>query len=128
MCLKSVTGNVRLLLRAEGLAILFGAVFIYSHLAFSWERFAWFFLVPDIAFIAYLHSKQLGAFTYNLTHSYVSAILLLFIGIYFDNSMAQSISIIWFAHIGFDRALGYGLKYFTGFHDTHLGVIGKREL
>ena len=29
--------------------------------------------------------------------------------------------LIWIAHIGFDRALGYGLKYPTGFGDTHLG-------
>jgi hypothetical protein len=104
-----------------------GAVFFYSHLAFSWEMFAWLFLVPDIAFIAYLHSTQLGAFAYNLTHSYVGAVLLLIIGIYFNNLTAQAISIIWFFHIGFDRAIGYGLKYFTGFHDTHLGVVGKKK-
>jgi hypothetical protein len=36
------------------------------------------------------------------------------------------IAIIWAAHIGFDRALGYGLKYPTAFSDTHLGRIGKR--
>jgi len=24
-----------------------------------------------------------------------------------------------------DRAMGYGLKYFSGFQDTHLGEIGK---
>jgi hypothetical protein len=29
------------------------------------------------------------------------------------------------AHIGIDRALGYGLKYSTGFGFTHLGRIGK---
>jgi hypothetical protein len=32
---------------------------------------------------------------------------------------------IWLAHIGFDRALGYGLKYVAGFASTHLGRIGK---
>jgi hypothetical protein len=30
--------------------------------------------------------------------------------------------LIWTAHIGFDRALGIGLKYPTGFGDTHLGM------
>jgi hypothetical protein len=63
-----------------------------------------------------------------LPHSYVGAVLLLIIGIYFNNLTAQAISIIWFFHIGFDRAIGYGLKYFTGFHDTHLGVIGKKKV
>jgi hypothetical protein len=28
--------------------------------------------------------------------------------------------LIWTAHIGFDRMLGYGLKYPTRFKDTHL--------
>ena len=36
-----------------------------------------------------------------------------------------SISMIWLAHIGFDRTLGYGLKYSAGFGFTHLGRIGK---
>jgi Domain of unknown function (DUF4260) len=30
------------------------------------------------------------------------------------------------AHIGLDRALGYGLKYSTAFGDTHLGRTGRR--
>ena len=36
-------------------------------------------------------------------------------------------ALIWAAHIGFDRMLGYGLKYPTGFGDTHLGAIGRRR-
>ena len=35
------------------------------------------------------------------------------------------IAMIWLAHIGFDRALGYGLKYASGFGFTLLGRIGK---
>jgi hypothetical protein len=30
------------------------------------------------------------------------------------------------AHIGLDRALGYGLKHESGFSDTHLGRIGRK--
>jgi hypothetical protein len=30
------------------------------------------------------------------------------------------------AHIGMDRALGYGLKYQKGFGFTHLGRIGGK--
>ena len=37
-----------------------------------------------------------------------------------------SIAMIWLAHIGVDRALGYGLKYSEGFGFTHLGRIGKK--
>ena len=29
------------------------------------------------------------------------------------------------AHVGMDRALGYGLKLPTDFRDTHLGQIGR---
>jgi hypothetical protein len=31
-----------------------------------------------------------------------------------------AVSLIWIAHIGADRGLGYGLKYPTAFKDTHL--------
>jgi hypothetical protein len=37
-----------------------------------------------------------------------------------------AVAIVWFAHIGLDRALGYGLKYADGFQHTHLGTIGRR--
>ena len=30
------------------------------------------------------------------------------------------------AHVGLDRALGYGLKHASGVADTHLGGIGRR--
>jgi len=34
-----------------------------------------------------------------------------------------AISLIWIAHIGIDRVLGYGLKYPTAFKDTHLQKV-----
>ena len=38
-------------------------------------------------------------------------------------------ALIWFAHIGLDRALGFGLKFPLGFRVTHLGVLrGMREM
>src|SRR3954470_22529461 len=40
--------------------------------------------------------------------------------------LSQAAALIWFAHIGLDRALGYGLKYDDSFQHTHLGWIGKR--
>jgi hypothetical protein len=35
---------------------------------------------------------------------------------------------IWLAHIGFDRALGYGLKYSSGFGVTPWAGSGSSEL
>jgi hypothetical protein len=40
--------------------------------------------------------------------------------------MLLGIAAIWAAHIGFDRMLGYGLKYSSSFNDTHLGRIGRQ--
>jgi hypothetical protein len=39
--------------------------------------------------------------------------------------LLTQIAIILAAHIAIDRALGYGLKRESGFHDTHLGPIGS---
>jgi hypothetical protein len=36
------------------------------------------------------------------------------------------LALIWAAHVGFDRMLGYGLKYPTAFGDTHMGRIGRQ--
>ena len=37
-----------------------------------------------------------------------------------DAELAIQVGLIWVTHIGVDRAIGYGLKYPTGFKDTHL--------
>jgi hypothetical protein len=46
-------------------------------------------------------------------------------GFSISSPLLLSIAMIWLAHIGFDRALGFGLKYSAGFGFTHLGRIGK---
>jgi hypothetical protein len=45
------------------------------------------------------------------------------IGVVADSRSAVAVALIWLAHIGMDRALGFGLKYPTGFRDTHLGRV-----
>ena len=40
-----------------------------------------------------------------------------------DYGFAVQLALIWLAHIGADRLLGYGLKYPTAFTDTHLERI-----
>ncbi|KKB35215.1 hypothetical protein QY97_01956 [Bacillus thermotolerans] len=37
--------------------------------------------------------------------------------------MVLAVGLIWSAHIGMDRAIGYGLKYSTHFKDTHLNRV-----
>ncbi len=41
--------------------------------------------------------------------------------------MLPPIALIWAAHIGFDRLVGYGLKYSEAFGATHLGWKGKKD-
>ena len=91
----------------------------------SWLWFIILFLAPDLAFLAYLVSPRLGAIAYNALHSTLGPLALLALSAWLEWGVTAPIALIWLAHVGFDRALGYGLKYATAFGDTHLGRIGK---
>ena len=119
------TGDVRLMLRLEGLCVLLAALLAYSRLGFSWGTFALFFLTPDISILGYFAGSRIGAAAYNTAHSYIGALLCIVAGFFLPAPMLLGAGVIWTAHIGFDRALGYGLKYSAGFGFTHLGLIGK---
>lgn len=121
----SATGSVRLLLRLEGLCVLMAALYANAKWGVHWRTFALYFLVPDVSFAGYLAGPRVGAAAYNLAHSYLGAIACLMAGLLLPAPAALGAGIIWCAHIGFDRALGYGLKYAEGFGHTHLGRIGK---
>ena len=56
-----------------------------------------------------------------LTHALRRGIWLLGFVLMVFSFLFQAIALIALAHIGFDRALGYGLKYSAGFGATHLG-------
>jgi len=120
-----VTGGARLILRLEGFAAFAAALGFYAYGGFSWPAFALFFLSPDLAMLAYLAGPRIGAAGYNLVHTYVLALALVLAGFFGGLPLATAGGLIWIAHIGFDRALGFGLKYPTGFGDTHLGRTGK---
>lgn len=122
---RFVTGNVRLLLRLEGVAAFAAAVAFYAQGGFSWPAFVVFFLAPDLAMLAYLAGPRAGAIAYNLAHSYVLAAALTLAGFFGGVPAVAAGGLIWIAHIGFDRALGYGLKYSSAFGDTDLGRIGR---
>jgi hypothetical protein len=114
---------VRTVLRLEGLALLGVSVMVYAQLPLGWAWFAALFLWPDLALLAYLRGPRLGALAYNLTHSSLGAYGLLALGLWQRDATLIAWACIWLAHIGFDRAFGFGLKYSSGFQHTHLGVI-----
>jgi Domain of unknown function (DUF4260) len=100
-------------------------VLLYAVWGGSWWIFAVLFFAPDLSFIAYLSDPRSGAIVYNAAHSYMAPVVLLTVGLAIAEPLTLSIAMIWLAHIGFDRALGYGLKYSAGFGCTHLGRIGR---
>lgn len=118
-------GMVKKMLRLEGLCVLIVSLFAYSKYGTGWSIFAWCFLLPDISLIGYLAGPRIGACTYNAAHSYIGAIGSLAASMIFPSIAPTSMALIWLAHIGFDRSLGYGLKYAEGFGYTHLGKIGR---
>ncbi|MNI96919.1 hypothetical protein D3C73_1554690 [compost metagenome] len=81
------------------------------------------FFLPDAAMVGYFMNKDVGAITYNLFHNYAVPLLLVSAGCFVAESLLVSVGIIWIAHIAMDRMIGYGLKYTTGFKDTHLQRI-----
>lgn len=110
----------RILLHLEGLAVFASAIALYAHQGWGWGTFFVLLLAPDLAAIGYLVGPAVGARVYNLAHFYALPLALGMIGLLSDTGIMIQIATIWFAHIGIDRAVGYGFKYPTGFKDTHL--------
>jgi hypothetical protein len=113
----------KLLLQLEGGVFLLAACVFYQHLHGSWLCFALLFLVPDISMFGYLAGKRIGAAAYNFAHTYTVPIVLLLVLSFLGQASYLCLAVIWVAHIGFDRLLGYGLKYDTAFKDTHLNRL-----
>jgi len=120
-----VTGGVRILLRIEGLCVFVVSLLAYAKFGNGWGTFALFFFVPDLSFFGYLAGPDVGAVSYNFAHSFIGALVILAVGAFMSAPVVITAGIIWSAHIGFDRTLGYGLKYSSGFGFTHLGIIGR---
>ncbi|GAA3586386.1 DUF4260 domain-containing protein [Gibbsiella greigii] len=121
----ATSGGVRALLRVEGVCVLVVSLLAYTKFGSGWGIFTLFFFAPDLSFCGYLASSRIGAVLYNFAHSFIGALVILAAGIFLSMPVAVTAGIIWVAHIGFDRALGYGLKDSTGFGVTHLGPIGR---
>jgi hypothetical protein len=123
-----VRGGPRVLLRIEALAYVALALIGYAQSGYSWWLFAALILVPDVSMFGYLINPGIGAASYNLAHTLTLPILLLCGAALFANMPLLAVGTIWLVHIGADRALGYGLKYATGFGDTHLSDSGRNPM
>ncbi|MFC3016664.1 DUF4260 domain-containing protein [Virgibacillus litoralis] len=114
---------MRLLLHVEGAAVLALSLFFYGYSEFSWILFLILLLVPDISMLGYLLNNKVGSNLYNFFHTYTTPIAIITFGIIVSNHTVLAVGLIWSAHIGMDRMVGYGLKYPTEFKDTHLNRV-----
>ena len=110
----------RALLHLEGGVVAAAAVLLYFHLDYPWWLFLLLVLAPDVSMLGYLAGPVAGAAVYDLAHTFALPVALAAIGVLADADAAVQVGLIWIAHIGVDRAVGYGLKYRSGFKDTHL--------
>jgi hypothetical protein len=128
----AVSGLPLRILRSEGLVLLAAALSTYFvGLDEAWWLVPLLLFVPDAFMAGYATSSRVGALLYNFAHSYPAPAVLGALAIVADEPLWQGVALVWLAHIGMDRALGYGLKYETDFRDTHLGRVGhdaRREL
>lgn len=81
------------------------------------------FFLPDVGMLGYLFGNKAGAISYNLFHHKGLALIIAFAGYVLSNEILLAVGILLYAHSSFDRILGYGLKYFSGFKYTHLGNL-----
>lgn len=119
MTQTQATSLPRLLLSLEGLAVLVGAVALYSQQSGEWGAFLLLLLAPDLGMLGYVANPRVGAAVYNIVHTYALPITLALVALAAGWHTGVSLALIWGAHIGMDRTLGYGLKYASGFKDTH---------
>jgi hypothetical protein len=114
-----------LILRGEAIALFVTGVVLYLQLNGNGLWLLPLLLAPDVSMLGYLAGPRIGAATYNLAHNLVTALGVIAIGWLVPVAPLALAGAILFAHVGMDRALGYGLKLPTDFRDTHLGRIGR---
>jgi Domain of unknown function (DUF4260) len=119
--------SIQNLLRLEGVLEFAVALALYVHLGGNGWVFAALLLTPDITMLGYLRDPRFGAFTYNLAHTTTFPLALGIVAFFFGTSSLVLLALIWLAHIGMDRAIGYGLKGPSSFKSTHLNNLEPKQ-
>lgn len=113
----------RWLLLLEGAAVFGLSLLLYGRGHFDWGLYALLFLAPDLFMLGYLVNVWAGAALYNLVHTSTIPLIGVSVAMVLAEPRILPFLLIWLSHIGFDRMLGFGLKYPTKFGDTHLQHI-----
>jgi uncharacterized protein DUF4260 len=119
--------GVRGWLRLEGAAAFVAGLAVYVWLGGPWLLLLPLLLLPDASAAGYLAGPRAGALTYNVVHNWAFGLGILGVGAVFASTPLLLLGAIACAHVGMDRAVGYGLKLPTSFQDTHLGPIGRKR-
>jgi hypothetical protein len=114
---------VALFLKAEAMLALGVALAAYGYLGFSWWLFAALILAPDLSAIGYAFGVRAGSWAYDLAHTYVAPAAPAGLGLVLHEPLPMALAAIWAAHIAGDRVVGYGLKFASGWKDTHLSRL-----
>jgi hypothetical protein len=118
---------VRGWLRLEGAAAFVAGLAVYVWLGGPWLLLLPLLLLPDASAAGYLAGPRIGALTYNIVHNWAFGLAILGVGAALASTPLLLVGAIACAHVGMDRAVGYGLKLPTSFQDTHLGPIGRKR-
>jgi hypothetical protein len=122
----AVAGTPRRWLQLEGLAMFIAGSLLFVANGGPFLPLVPLLLAPDLSAIGYLGGPKMGAWTYNLAHTWAPGVAIAAIGLGLAAPVVVLAGAVLIAHTGMDRAAGYGLKYPTAFGDTHMGRIGRR--
>lgn len=114
--------------RIEGAVVASAALGVLWWLDAGLLTIAVFALAPDISMLGYVQNPRVGAAIYNAFHVYVGPLALGATGLWLGGELALVIAATWVAHIGVDRAVGYGLKFPDAFDHTHLDGTNSSNL
>lgn len=113
-------------LRVEGLVVLGVALGGYFTLGGPLWLLAVLALAPDLSMLGYLAGPRVGSLCYNVVHTYALPLALGAVGVWAGIEVALLVALVWAGHIGADRFFGYGLKFESGFKETHLSRRSSR--
>jgi hypothetical protein len=120
-------GAVRTWLRLEGLAAFGAGLALFGASGGNWLFIIPLLLLPDISAAGFVAGSRVGTFTYNLVHNWAPGLGILALAVLLASPGLELVAAILIAHVGMDRAAGYGLKLPNSFKDTHLGRMGRAE-
>jgi len=118
------------LIQAEAIVPFLISFLLINKLPMHFDWWIWIpiFLAPDLSMLGYLINNKIGAYTYNLFHHQLVAIVIAATGMLLQLPYVELAGLVLLGHSSLDRVMGYGLKFKQGFSFTHLGTMEKNEM